>query len=72
MTSVPRIVADDSRHDDVRFLPDWKPGYTADVGALGALTVNDGYSGSTRATDPAQNAAEQLRLLLTQRGVDRR
>ena len=69
ITSVPRIVADDSRHDDVRFLPDWKPGYTADVGALGALTVNDGYSGSTRATDPAQNAAEQLRLLLTQRGV---
>ena len=69
VTSIPRIVADDTRHDDVRFLPDWKPSYTADVGALGALTVNDGYSGSTRAADPAQNAAEQLRLLLTQRGV---
>ena len=69
VTSIPRIVADDTRHDDVRFLPDWKPSYTADVGALGALTVNDGYSGSTRAADPAENAAEQLRLLLAQRGV---
>jgi D-alanyl-D-alanine carboxypeptidase/D-alanyl-D-alanine-endopeptidase (penicillin-binding protein 4) len=68
-SSIPRIVADDSRQDDVRFLADWKPGYTADVGALGALTVNDGYAGPTRADNPALNAAEQLRILLTERGV---
>ncbi|MGH8977919.1 MAG: D-alanyl-D-alanine carboxypeptidase/D-alanyl-D-alanine endopeptidase [Acidimicrobiia bacterium] len=69
ISSIPRIVADDSRHDDVRFLADWKPGYTEDVGALGALTVNDGYAGPTRADDPAANAAEQLRIMLTERGV---
>ena len=40
--SVPAIVADDSRQDDLRFLPDWKSSYTADIGPLGALTVDDG------------------------------
>ena len=40
--SVPTIVADDSRHDDAALPPDWKPSYTDDVGALGALTVDDG------------------------------
>jgi D-alanyl-D-alanine carboxypeptidase/D-alanyl-D-alanine-endopeptidase (penicillin-binding protein 4) len=69
VTSAPRIVVDDRRHDDVRFLPDWKPNYVEEIGALGALTVNDGYAGATRADDPALNAGEQLRLLLSQRGV---
>ena len=43
--SIPAIVADDSRQDDLRFLPDWKSSYTADIGPLGALTVDDGTAG---------------------------
>ena len=39
------IVADDSRYDDVRYVPTWKDSYhiDGDVGPLGALTVNDGF-----------------------------
>jgi D-alanyl-D-alanine carboxypeptidase/D-alanyl-D-alanine-endopeptidase (penicillin-binding protein 4) len=69
VTAVTRIVADDARHDDLRFLPGWKANYVEDVGPLGALTVNDGFSGSSRADDPARHAAEQLALMLSQRGV---
>ena len=38
------LVADDSRYDRARAVPDWKPSYVAegDVGALGALIVNGG------------------------------
>jgi serine-type D-Ala-D-Ala carboxypeptidase/endopeptidase (penicillin-binding protein 4) len=67
--SITTIQADDSRHDAVRFLPDWKPTYADDVGALGALTVDDGSADGARVADPALNAAEQLRALLLARGV---
>jgi D-alanyl-D-alanine carboxypeptidase/D-alanyl-D-alanine-endopeptidase (penicillin-binding protein 4) len=69
------IVADDSRYDDERYVPDWGPQYAVDgdVGPLGALTVNDGWrswtNGFTPVTDPAANAATQLARLLTARGV---
>ena len=40
------IVGDDSRYDAVRYLPQWKSTYRTDgeIGPLGALTVNDGFS----------------------------
>ncbi len=68
--SVPAIVADDSRQDGLRFLPDWKSSYTSDIGPLGALTVDDGTAAGTRVTDPALNAGAQLQALLVARGVN--
>jgi D-alanyl-D-alanine carboxypeptidase/D-alanyl-D-alanine-endopeptidase (penicillin-binding protein 4) len=69
VTTVATIVADDSRHDTLRFLPDWKPSYRNDIGALGALTVDDGFDEGTRVDDPALLAAQQLGTLLAARGV---
>jgi D-alanyl-D-alanine carboxypeptidase/D-alanyl-D-alanine-endopeptidase (penicillin-binding protein 4) len=72
------IVADDSRYDEERYVPSWKPSYhtSGDVGPLGALTVNDGFrswTNGTKATlvvtDPAAQAASQLTQLLGARGV---
>jgi D-alanyl-D-alanine carboxypeptidase/D-alanyl-D-alanine-endopeptidase (penicillin-binding protein 4) len=63
------IVADDSHHDDVRFLPGWKESYRTEIGALSALAVDDGTSGGVRVEDPALAAAQQLATLLTARGA---
>jgi len=68
------VVGDDSRYDDQRYLPTWKPEYRTggDIGPMGALTVNDGLSSVARQTladDPALNAAQTLSALLTARGV---
>ncbi len=69
------IVADDSRYDDVRYVPTWKESYhvDGDVGPLGALTVNDGFRSWTprklTTDDPAVYAASELRRLLVARGV---
>jgi D-alanyl-D-alanine carboxypeptidase/D-alanyl-D-alanine-endopeptidase (penicillin-binding protein 4) len=68
------VVGDDSRYDDQRYLPTWKPEYRTggDIGPMGALTVNDGLSSVSRKTladDPALNAAQTLTALLTARGV---
>ncbi len=71
------IVGDDSRYDDVRYLPTWKDTYRTDgeIGPLGALTVNDGYatwspSHKEPVADPARNAATELAGLLRARGVE--
>jgi len=71
------VVGDDSRYDTQRYLPTWKDTYRTDgeVGPLGALTVNDGFSAWSASTktpvdDPARNAAAQLAALLRSRGVD--
>ena len=71
------IVGDDSRYDTQRYLPTWKDSYRTDgeIGPLGALTVNDGFSAwsantKTPVDDPARNAAAQLAALLRSRGVD--
>ena len=71
------IVGDDSRYDTQRYLPTWKDTYRTDgeIGPLGALTVNDGFSAwsantKTPVDDPARNAAAQLAALLRSRGVD--
>jgi len=69
VTSVRNLIADDSHADDLRFLPVWRPNYASDVGPLGALTVDDGRANGTRVSDPALNAAAQLRTLLIARGV---
>lgn len=66
---------DESRHDTQRSVPTWKPSYVseAEVGSLGALTVNAGLAGwgpSQRvAPDPAVAATEALTRLLGERGV---
>jgi D-alanyl-D-alanine carboxypeptidase/D-alanyl-D-alanine-endopeptidase (penicillin-binding protein 4) len=69
------ITADDSRYESVRYLPTWKDTYRTDgqVGPLGALTVDRGFS-STRGRpvpveDPALYAAQQLQTMLVARGV---
>ena len=67
--SVNTIVADASRHDEVDFLPDWKANYVNEVGALSALTLDDGFAGNTRVDDPALLAADQLATMLRERGV---
>ena len=71
------VIGDDSRYDAERYLPTWKSTYRTDgeVGPLGALTVNDGFSAwspsrKVPVDDPAYNAASRLADLLRARGVD--
>lgn len=66
---VATVVADDSHHDDVRFLPGWKESYRSDIGALSALAVDDGMAGGVRVEDPALAAAQELATLLSERGA---
>jgi D-alanyl-D-alanine carboxypeptidase/D-alanyl-D-alanine-endopeptidase (penicillin-binding protein 4) len=69
------IVVDDSRYDAERYRPTWKDSYRTggDIGPLGALTVNDGFSAweprKLVVDDPALNAGTQLQQLLKARGV---
>jgi len=70
------IAADDSRYETLRYLPTWKESYRTggEVGPLGALTVNGGFSAlrprPVPVDDPAVFAAEKLGELLEARGVD--
>jgi D-alanyl-D-alanine carboxypeptidase/D-alanyl-D-alanine-endopeptidase (penicillin-binding protein 4) len=70
------IHGDDSRHETVRYLPTWRDSYRTDgqVGPLGALTVNDGFSAlnpePVPVEDPALFAALELTRLLVARGVE--
>lgn len=69
------IVGDDSRYETLRYLPTWKDSYRTDgqVGPLGALTVNGGFSQlqpqPVPVDDPAVFAASELARLLAARGV---
>jgi D-alanyl-D-alanine carboxypeptidase/D-alanyl-D-alanine-endopeptidase (penicillin-binding protein 4) len=69
------IVGDDSRYEDLRYLPTWKDSYRTEgqVGPLGALTVDGGFSTlqprPVPVSDPAVYAAERLAELLEDRGV---
>ena len=70
------IAGDDSRYDDQRYAPSWKDSYRVDgeIGPMGALTVDDGFSAWTAASrtsvaDPALYAAQRLTDLLEARGV---
>ena len=66
---------DESRYEPQRSVPSWKPSYVsaAEVGSLGALTVNEGLAswGPSQAVapDPAVSAATALGRLLGDRGV---
>jgi D-alanyl-D-alanine carboxypeptidase/D-alanyl-D-alanine-endopeptidase (penicillin-binding protein 4) len=66
---------DESRYPPQRSVPTWKPSYIteAEVGSLGALTVNQGLAGwgpnQKVAADPAMSTADALGRLLTDRGV---
>jgi D-alanyl-D-alanine carboxypeptidase/D-alanyl-D-alanine-endopeptidase (penicillin-binding protein 4) len=65
------IVADDSHGDTVRYSPALKPSERGiDIGPVGALTVDDGFTaGGVAASDPALLAASSLDALLTSHGV---
>jgi D-alanyl-D-alanine carboxypeptidase/D-alanyl-D-alanine-endopeptidase (penicillin-binding protein 4) len=69
------LQTDESRYPPQRSVPTWKPSYVseAEVGSLGALTVNEGLAGwgpnQKVAPDPALSAANALGRLLTDRGV---
>ncbi|MDQ1518316.1 MAG: hypothetical protein QOE80_4146 [Actinomycetota bacterium] len=69
------IVGDDSRYDRARTVPTWKPSYLTEneVGPLGALLVNDGFTvfdaPEHRADDPAVHAAGELTRLLQAVGI---
>ncbi len=66
---------DESRHDTQRSVPTWKPSYVreAEVGSLGALTVNEGLAswGPSQAVspDPAAAATGALTAMLNERGM---
>jgi D-alanyl-D-alanine carboxypeptidase/D-alanyl-D-alanine-endopeptidase (penicillin-binding protein 4) len=69
------LVVDDTRQDQVRYLPQWSPSYKAEgqIGPLGALTVNHGFSKFTgtkvAVDDGALFAGDQFARLLRARGV---
>jgi D-alanyl-D-alanine carboxypeptidase/D-alanyl-D-alanine-endopeptidase (penicillin-binding protein 4) len=70
------LVVDDTRQDQVRYLPQWSPSYKAEgqIGPLGALTVNHGFSrfvgnSKTAVDDGALLAGDQFVKLLRARGV---
>ncbi len=76
------VLGDESRFDTERYVPTWPARYirTGEIGPLGALTVNDGFTGLSRTPDvpnndrqqgdqPATLAAETLISLLVARGV---
>ena len=69
------VIGDDSRYETLRYLPTWKDSYRTEgqVGPLGALTVNGGFSQlqpePIPVADPAIFAAAELARLLQDRGV---
>ena len=75
------VLGDDSKFDTQRYVPTWPARYIrkGEIGPLGALTVNHGFTGLSRTPDvptdnrqqgePAVLAAETLISLLTARGV---
>ena len=69
------IVGDDSRYDRTRIVPSWKATYVIDneVGPLGALVVNGGFTAfeppERRADDPAVHAAAELTRLAGAAGI---
>ena len=75
------VVGDGSRFDDQRYVPTWPTRYIrkGDVGPIGGLTVNDGFTGLTETPtvpaadrqpgEPALLAAATLISLLKARSV---
>lgn len=71
-----RVVGDESRYDQVRYVETWPERYVADneIGPLSALSVNDGFAEwdplDVPYAEPALGAAGMLTDLLRQRGVN--
>jgi serine-type D-Ala-D-Ala carboxypeptidase/endopeptidase (penicillin-binding protein 4) len=68
------LLVDDHLHDTVRYLPEWKAAYgqDGDVGSLGALSVDGGFSdpsGRSPAPDPALLTGRRLAAMLEARGL---
>ena len=68
------IVVNDAKFDAERRVPSWSAGYTAtgDVGPIGALALDDGFSSFAplvAAPDPAIAAGQELRAELVAAGV---
>jgi D-alanyl-D-alanine carboxypeptidase/D-alanyl-D-alanine-endopeptidase (penicillin-binding protein 4) len=66
------LVADDSRYDRERAVPEWDPTDVpqGEIGALGALIVNGGRGNDGHAVpDPALATVQELATMLTARGV---
>lgn len=69
------LQADESRYDTARSVPTWKPSYVreAEVGSIGALTVNEGLASWGRdqvvSPDPAAATTAALTQMLSERGV---
>lgn len=69
------IRGDDSRYDQLRYLPAWPASYRQDqeIGALTALPLNEGVQTwkpiATLSTDPPSFAASELARLLTAKSV---
>ena len=71
---VGRILGDESRYDDQRFVPTWSPSYAVDfeISPLSALVVNKDFSSAKPpavAPSPPTQAATVLAGLLRARGV---
>lgn len=70
-----RVLGDDARYDRTRSIPTWKRAYLSDreVGPLGALAVNEGWTSwlprQEPAPDPAVHAASELARLAQDRGI---
>jgi D-alanyl-D-alanine carboxypeptidase/D-alanyl-D-alanine-endopeptidase (penicillin-binding protein 4) len=70
-----RVLGDDGRYDDQRFVATWPASYRTshEAGPLGALLVDDGFIDVTAGAvvdDPAVGAATALTAMLRSRGVD--
>jgi D-alanyl-D-alanine carboxypeptidase/D-alanyl-D-alanine-endopeptidase (penicillin-binding protein 4) len=69
------LVVDDTRYDAERYNPTWPPSYRTEgqIGPIGALTVNRGFSRlkptPVPVDDPAVTAGNELVRLLRARGV---
>src|SRR5207249_10708180 len=70
-----RVVSNESRYDQLRYLPTWKPRYIADneIGPESALSLNDNFSQwrprKFPAAAPAVNAASVFTDQLRAHGV---
>lgn len=64
-----RVIADESAFDRARVVAGWKPQFVAFCGPLSALALDKGTIAGRRASQPALEAARELRRLLVAAGI---